>query len=308
MTMSGVPVRQQGVSGQEPGGVGYWPPVPLRRRIGNMGFWALCLIALALVITPTIWLAVGIIVKALPHFQLSVLDTKTTPALAGGLVQPILGTFAITICAVIIGGIISILTGLYLSEFATGRHRGLLRGGYEVLAGIPSIVLGFVGWVALVHFLGMGFGLLPAVLVISVLTIPYITKSTETALAQVPTGYREGAEALGIPTSWAMRKIVLNSAVPGIITGFLVAIAIAIGETAPLLYTAYFSDLNPSAHVTHQAVPYLTYVVYYFSSLVEPINSANVLSYDSAFILLVLVLVLILLGRMVAAIARRNSE
>jgi phosphate transport system permease protein len=143
----------------------------------------------------------------------------------------------------------------------------------------------------------------------SILTIPYITKATETSLAQVPTGYREGAEALGIPLSWSMRRIVLKSAVPGIITGFLVAVAIAIGETAPLIYTANFGDQNPSAqHLTHQGVPYLTYVVNYFSALVQPDAHANALSYDSALILLVFVLVLILLGRMVSSLARRNSE
>lgn len=83
-----------------------------------------------------------------------------------------------------------------------------------------------------------GFGLLPAVLVLSVITIPYITKATETSLAQVPVSYREGAEALGLPTSWTLRRVVFKSALPGIITGLLVAIAISIGETAPLLYTA----------------------------------------------------------------------
>jgi phosphate transport system permease protein len=305
--MSGAQAIERDTAGG-PGGPGYWPPVSRRRKFGNLIFWAICLIALSLVIVPTVWLAAGVVIRAAPHFHFNVLWTATN-SLSGGLFEPIVGTITITIAAMIVGGIISVLTGLYLSEFAAGRHRGFLRGAYEVLAGIPSIVLGFVGWVALVDFLKMGYGLLPAVLVISVLTIPYITKATETALAQVPSGYREGAEALGIPTSWAMRKIVLKSAVPGIVTGFLVAAAIAVGETAPLIYTAGFSDLAPSSsHLTHQAVPYLTYVVYYFSSLVEPVNSANILSYDAALILLVFVLVLIIIGRVIAARARRNAE
>jgi phosphate transport system permease protein len=106
-----------------------------------------------------------------------------------------------------------------------------------------------------------------------------------------------------------MRKIVLKSALPGMITGLLVAAAIAIGETAPLIYTASFSDQTPSlVHVTHQGVPFLTYVVYYFSSLIQPVNSANILAYDAALLLLVFVLILILVGRLVAAIARRYAE
>jgi phosphate transport system permease protein len=308
--MNGVPAAQRS-AGTGSSRSGDWPPVSRRRRIGNVLFWGLCLIALALVIAPTLWLAGGILAKAIPNFHFNVLWTKTQANLTGGLIQPIAGTFVIMVGAMLIGGTVSVLTGMYLSEFAKGRLRGVLRGGYEVLAGIPSIVLGFVGYIALVVDLHLGFGLLPAVLVISVLVIPYITKSTESSLAQVPTGYREGAEALGIPISWTMRKIVLKSAVPGMITGFLVAGAIAIGETAPLLLTAgnVFSDQYPSlTHVTNQAVPYLTYVVYIFSPLVNPGTQTNILSYDAALVLLVLVLLLILLGRWVAAIARRYAE
>ena len=296
------------VPGQPQADAGAWPPVPRRRKVGNMVFWLACLLALALVIAPTLWLAVSIIAKGVANWQWSVLVTPTNQ-LNGGLLQPLLGTIAVTFGAVVIAGVVSVLTGVYLSEYSKGPIRSVLRGGYEVLAGIPSIVLGLVGYVALVVGLHWGYGLLPAVLVLSVMAIPYIAKATESSLAQVPTSYREGAEALGLPPWWTMRKIVLKSAVPGIVTGVLIAIAIAIGETAPLVYTASFSDSNPSiAHLTHQPVPFLPYVVYFFSFLAQPVTHANILSADAALILLVFVLVLILLGRGVVAWSRRHSE
>jgi phosphate transport system permease protein len=279
--------------------------VTARRKIINAVFRAACFCCLALVIIPTLWMLIGVISRALPVFQFSVL-VQDSRGNGGGLRNAIVGTAVLGLGVMLVGGTVSVLAGIYLSEFATGRTRSILRGAYEVLAGIPSIVLGYVGYLAFVVYFGWGFSLAAGVLVLSVMSTPYITKATESALAQVPTSYREGAAALGLPVGWTLRKIVLRTALPGVVTGMLVALALAIGETAPMLYTAGWSDSLPAVKFAHSPVGYLTYPIWTFYNL--PSKTDLDLSYDAAFLLIVFLLLLIVLGRLITWFARQHSE
>ncbi|MCV7102374.1 phosphate ABC transporter permease PstA [Mycobacterium palustre] len=276
-----------------------------RRKVVNALFWAACVCCLAVVVVPTLWMLIEVVSRALPVFRWSVL-TENTRGNGGGLRNAIIGTVVVGIGVMLVGGSVSVLTGIYLSEFAGGRTRSVLRGAYEVLSGIPSIVLGYVGYLALVVKFHWGFSLAAGVLTLSAMSIPYIAKATESALAQVPTSYREGAEALGLPLGWTLRKIVLKSAIPGIVTGLLVALALAVGETAPMLYTAGWSNSAPTGKLTNSPVGYLTYPIWTFYNL--PSKHARALSYDAAFLLIIFVLLLILLGRLITWFARRHSE
>src|ERR1022692_847063 len=213
-----------------------------RRRIITLGFRLGTYLALLLIMGPVLWLMIGIIGRALPHFSWSVLTHPTTGE-SGGLENAIVGTLLLMLGVLVLAGGIGILAGLHLAEFAKPRKSGkesgrFLRTASDVLSGFPSIVLGYVGYVALVVGLHWNFSLLAAWIILSIMVIPYIAKSTETALRQVPTAYREGAEALGMPAGYALRKVTLRTALPGIVTGLLIALAIAGGETAPLIYTA----------------------------------------------------------------------
>ncbi|OBG26786.1 phosphate ABC transporter, permease protein PstA [Mycobacterium alsense] len=276
-----------------------------RRKIVNALFWVACVCCLAVVVVPTLWMLFEVVSRALPVFSWRVV-TENTRGNGGGLRNAIIGTVVVGIGVLLVGGSVSVLTGIYLSEFARGRTRSILRGAYEVLSGIPSIVLGYVGYLALVVKFHWGFSLAAGVLTLSAMSIPYIAKATESALAQVPSSYREGAEALGLPLGWTLRKIVLKSAIPGIVTGLLVALALAVGETAPMLYTAGWSNSAPTGKLTDSPVGYLTYPIWTFYNL--PSRAARALSYDAAFLLIVFVLLLIILGRLITWLARRHSE
>lgn len=268
-------------------------------------------LALLLVLSPAVWLLVGVVRKAAPHWKWSVLWTPLKGT-SGGLLGPLLGTLILMAGVLVLAGTVGVLAGIHLAELSRARRSGRAGGGVlrtasDVLSGFPSIVLGFVGYVALVIGLHWGYSLLPALIIVSIMVVPYIAKTTETALRQVPTAYREGAEALGMSMGYGLRKVVLKSALPGIVTGLLIALAIAGGETAPLIYTAGWSTSVWTGSFTggHQ-FGYLTYMVFTFWD--DPSKNAQYLSYDAALVLVVLVLILLVAARVVVARTQRHSD
>ena len=275
------------------------------RQLGSYVGWAACFLGVFLVAAPLIWLLFGVVSRALPNWHWSVL-TSTGTATGGGLANLIVGTLTLVAGVGIIAGTVGILSGIYLAEFSSGRAGSLLRGASEVLAGIPSIVLGYVGYIALVVGLHWGYSIYAALIMLSALTVPYIAKSTESALRQVPTAYREGADALGISPVRSLTRITMKTAAPGITTGLLVAMAISVGETAPLLYTANFTNQMPTFHLHNSPVGYLTYAVWTYWNY--PNKAFQDLSYDAALILVVMVLLFILGSRLIISLTQKHTE
>jgi len=275
---------------------------PVIRHFRDLGFWTLCLIALALVIFPSVSIVVSLVQQAWPVLGWH-LFTAGTPH--DGLQNAILGTLVLCGGILVVTAPVGIAGGIYLAEFSHLRQGSWIRLGYETLAGIPSIVVGFVGYVVLDIELHWGFSLLAGILALSAIVLPYVVKTTEVALLQVPSALRDGAIALGLSRLTTLRRAVLPPAIPAIVSGLVVALAIGVGETAPLLYTIGFSDQNPSLQPFQHSMGYLTYVVFYWISL--PSKTDHELGGAAGLILVGMLLVLIALGRVVSRWSSRYS-
>ncbi|MGH7212127.1 MAG: PstA family ABC transporter permease, partial [Acetobacteraceae bacterium] len=167
----------------------------------------------------------------------------------------------------------------------------------DVLVGMPSIVLGYFGYITMVQDLGWGFSVAAASIVLALISLPYICRTTELALAQVPNELREAAYALGAGDARVLFRISLPVALPGVLTGILLALAISVGETAPLLYTAGWSNYLWNGQLTHAPIGYLTYAIWTFIN--EPFASANALAYAAALLVTLFVLLINIASRLI---------
>lgn len=216
-----------------------------------------------------------------------------------GLANAISGTLLLTLISASAAIPLGVLGGVYLAEFTgPGRlsnyYSGLVRFVNDILAGVPSILLGYVGFLILVVKFGWGFSPLAGGLVLAVLMLPYIVKTTELSLRKVPSSLRESAMSLGATKTQLVNRLSLPLAAPGILTGILIAMSISVGETAALIYTAGSSDYNPCGLINCR-VNFLTSVVYNSAQVSSP-DSQN-LAYLATFILITIVIALNLIAR-----------
>lgn len=211
----------------------------------------------------------------------------------GGIFPAIMGTFMVSIITVIFAVPLGMFAAIYLNEYARpGKITRLIRLAIRNLSGVPSIVYGLFGVVLFVQMFRFGTCVLSAGLTLGLLTLPWTITACEEALKTVPKSYREGALALGATKWHAIRTNVLPYAIPGMMTGVILGLSRAAGETAPILFTGaafFLPNLPKSLFDQFMALPYHLYIL---STQHHAIEKVRPIAYGTALVLLGLILLL----------------
>jgi phosphate transport system permease protein len=178
--------------------------------------------------------------RGLSHISWTFLTTAAVDSGRSGGVLPIIGgTLEVTLLGVATATPLGVGTAIYLCEYTReGKLTRIIRFGAECLAGVPSIIFGLFGFVLFVLTLGFGWSILAGGLTLAFMTLPTIIRTSEEALRAVPMGYRAVSLSLGASKWETIRKVVLPAAAPGILTGLILGLGRAIGETAAVIFTA----------------------------------------------------------------------
>ena len=226
----------------------------------------------------------------------------------GGIFPAIIGTFYLTIGAMVIAFPLGVASAIYLNEYAReGNLVRVIRLGINNLAGVPSVVFGLFGLALFVVFFGFGSSILSGSLTLAFLILPVIIGASEEALKAVPQTYREASLALG-GTKWqTIYRVVFPAALPGILTGSILGIGRAAGETAPIMFTAaafYTAKLPASVFDEVMALPYHIYVL---ATAGTHIEETRHLQYGTALVLIALVLGINLVAIIIRTRMRRKQ-
>lgn len=261
--------------------------------------------ALALVVVTVITLVGAIVVLGAPAITPSFLFDPPGSSLDGGIFPAIIGTVVTTLLMTLAGVPVGVTTAIYLSEYAPRRslHATIVRAAVRNLAGVPSIIFGLFGLGFFVLFVGRGidralyddgepvFGrpaILWASLTLAILTLPVVIVTTEEALRRVPRELREASAALGATKLQTIRRVILPHAMPGILTGALLATARGAGEVAPVLFTGVASYVAHSPTDLRSGFMHLGYHVYVLATQSPDVERTRATLFGTVLVLLVL--------------------
>ncbi len=270
--------------------------IRLSRRIVSFGGWTLAGLCLLVLSVLMIWILVVVFLRGVGALKWTTLTT-ITQGNGGGLLNAIEGTLVLSVGALLLAVPFGVASGIYSAEYPNSPWAKTIRFLADVLVGVPSIVVGYFGYVGMVQWLGWNFSVAAGSISLAIISLPYICRTTELALRQVPNDLRDAAYSLGADERRVVLGVCLPVATPAILTGVLLALAVSVGETAPLLYTAGWSNFMWDGHLTKSPIGYLTYAIWTFIN--EPFASANRLAYAAAFLVTGFVLIINILARFV---------
>ena len=273
-----------------------------RRRLVNILAIGLACAAAVFGLAFLGWILWTLLSKGLAHLSLSLFTQDQPPPLeAGGLRNAIVGSLMMCGMGVAIGTPLGIAAGTWLAE--VGNHRKLgtvVRFVNDILLSAPSIVLGLFVYAAFVMTTGGNFSAFAGALALAFIVLPVVVRTTDEMLRLVPVQMREAALSLGVPQWKVTLQVLYRSALPGIVTGILLALARISGETAPLL----FSALNNQYWTTDVLSPMANVPVVIFQYAMSPFENWHSLAWAGAFVLTLFVLLTSLVAR---AIVSRNK-
>lgn len=282
--------------------------LPINRHLTErLGFSLITLMAFATVI-PIVAVVIYILIQGAPAISLEFLTGFPRDGMRqGGILPAIIGTIYLTVGTAIFSVPLGIAAAIYLSEYASDTPlTRTIRIAIINLAGIPSVVYGLFGLGLFVIFLNFGTSILAASLTLSIMTLPVIISTAEESLRSVPQAFRTVSISLGATRWQTIRRIVLKEALPGILTGVILGLERAAGETAPILFTGaafFLPQLPQSPFDQTMALPYHLFVI---STQVPemPIQ----IQYGTALVLLVFVLTMNLIATVIRSRARAKRQ
>ncbi len=256
--------------------------------ITNMGF---VLLLLAIIIF-------DILIKGIPGLSIDFITSAPSQGgRAGGIMPAIVGTLELIAGTAAIALPLGILTGIYLAEYAKeNRFNNIIRGAIDTLNGTPSVVFGLFGLSFFVIYLGAGYSLVAGWAALSMMILPVIIRTTEESIRAVPNELREASRAMGATKWQTTYRVVVPAAIGGTITGAILAIGRAAGETAPIMFTAAVAFQPTLAKSIFDPVMALPYHLYY---LTAEVPGTTTYQYATATILLLIVLSMFVLASIV---------